>query len=190
MRRLGGAVVLLVLGVACAPVRSSQDPIEDASAEAAPAPDGATEATAGVEAKTVQVDAVATAEPEPSSPPSPWIGVRDVRVEPVGNGRRLVVVLTRTPDGVKDFILNDPPRLVMDVRGPQSPKAAAMTRFPVQDAVVERVRVATNGDALRVVADLREKSAYRLHTEGSRLVADMGDAMHVDADATRPQLAA
>jgi len=104
------------------------------------------------------------------------LAVRDVRVEPLGEGRRLVVELTRPPDDVRDFTLSAPPRLVMDVHGPLPAKPAVLTRFPLTDDMVAGVRVATNGGALRIVADLNHPAlTHTVHREGNRLVADLGD---------------
>ena len=104
------------------------------------------------------------------------LAVRDVRVEPMGEGRRLVIELTRQPDDVRDFTLSAPPRLVMDLHGPLPAKPGVLTRFPVSDEMVAGVRVATNGGALRVVADLtRPVGTHAVHREGNRLVADLGD---------------
>ena len=165
MRGLGGAIVLLVIGVACAPVGSAQRPVEVATADGMEAP-----APADVQAPSEEAPPAAA--PEPSAP---WVGVRDVRVEPVGAGRRLVVGLTRAPDGIREFLLADPPRLVIDVRGPQAP-VTALTRFPLTDDVVERVRVAANGGALRIVADLRKPAGkHHVRQDGTSLVADLGD---------------
>src|SRR5262249_44110104 len=77
---------------------------------------------------------------------SPWLAVRDVRVQQAGSGRRLVIAFTRAPDHVHAFVLPDPPRLVIDVTGPQS-AATAPARFPLTDDVVTRVRAACNGTA-------------------------------------------
>ena len=104
------------------------------------------------------------------------LAVRDVRVEPLGEGRRLVIELTRPPDDVRDFTLSAPPRLVMDVHGPLPAKPAVLTRFPLTDDMVAGVRVATNGGALRIVADLNHPAlTHTVHREGNRLVADLGD---------------
>src|SRR5690242_18980629 len=165
MRRLGGAVVLVLLGGFCAavPCAWSAGHVDDAALDAA-APDAAP-------APTPADDAVAGAPAAASS-----LGVRDVRVEPAGDGRRLVVTLTRVPDGVHNLVLKDPPRLVVDVRGPQSGKANGPTRFPVRDDVVSGVRVAPNNGALRVVADLRAPAPYKFHAEGNTLVIDVAAA--------------
>jgi type IV pilus assembly protein PilQ len=72
---------------------------------------------------------------------------------------------------------------VMDVQGPQ-PKTGALTRFPLTDEVVSQVRVATNGSALRIVADLRQApGAHAVRQEGARLVADLGQ---IDASVDAP----
>jgi len=111
----------------------------------------------------------------PAGDPTP-LAVRDVRVEPLGEGRRLVIELTRPPDDVHDFALSAPPRLVMDLHGPLPAKPAVLTRFPLTDDMVAGVRVATNGGALRIVADLNHPAlTHTVHREGNRLVADLGD---------------
>ena len=115
----------------------------------------------------------------PGAPPAgdtTPLAVRDVRVEPMGEGRRLVIELTRPPDDVRDFTLSAPPRLVMDLHGPLPAKPAVLTRFPLTDDMVAGVRVATNGGALRIVADLNHPAlTHTVHREGNRLVADLGD---------------
>src|SRR5437763_6901391 len=102
--------------------------------------------------------------------------VRDVRVEPMGADRRLIIELTRPPDDVRDFALSAPPRLVMDLHGPLPTKPAVLTRFPLTDDVIAGVRVATTGGALRIVADLnRPARSHAVRREGNRLVADLTD---------------
>src|SRR5262249_42321238 len=112
----------------------------------------------------------------PAERDSTPLAVRDVRIEPMGEGRRLVIELTRPPDDVHDFTLSAPPRLVMDLHGPLPAKPSVLTRLPLPDEMVAGVRVATNGGALRIVADLnRPAGTHAVHREGSRLVADLSD---------------
>src|SRR5439155_1228710 len=86
------------------------------------------------------------------------------------------IELTRPPDDVRDFALSAPPRLVMDLHGPLPTKPAVLTRFPLTDDVIAGVRVATNGGALRIVADLnRPARSHAVRREGNRLVADLTD---------------
>src|SRR5438132_3411640 len=162
-----GAKVIIDLGdtslAAAAPARAARKP---ARAPVAAAPPAATPPAA--------------APPEtpgaPEAPDTVLLMVRDVRVEPMGADRRLIIELTRPPDDVRDFALSAPPRLVMDLHGPLPAKPAVLTRFPLTDDVVAGVRVATNGGALRIVADLNHPArTHTVHREGNRLVADLGD---------------
>src|SRR6185295_14211443 len=108
--------------------------------------------------------------------PAAFLAVRDVRVEPAAAGKLLVIKLSRQPDKVKNFVLSDPPRLVIDLTGPQPP-GGALTRFPLSDDLVTRVRVASNGNTLRVVADLKqEPGTYAVRHEDARVVAALGGA--------------
>ena len=161
--RSEGAKVIIDLGdtslAAAAPARAARKRARALGAAATPA------AAAPVET--------------PGAPPAgdtTPLAVRDVRVEPMGEGRRLVIELTRPPDDVHDFALSAPPRLVMDLHGPLPAKPAVLTRFPLTDDMVAGVRVATNGGALRIVADLNHPAVtHTVHREGNRLVADLGD---------------
>ena len=161
--RSEGAKVIVDLGdtslAAAAPARAARKRARALGAAATPA------AAAPVET--------------PGAPPAgdtTPLAVRDVRVEPMGEGRRLVIELTRPPDDVHDFALSAPPRLVMDLHGPLPAKPAVLTRFPLTDDMVAGVRVATNGGALRIVADLNHPArTHTVHQEGNRLLADLGD---------------
>jgi type IV pilus assembly protein PilQ len=105
-----------------------------------------------------------------------WLEVRDVRIEPVGAGRRLTISLSRAPDALRDFVLASPPRLVIDLSG-RPRQEARVARFQLADDLVARVRAASNGAVLRVVVDFRDKAApHVLRQEGVRLIADLGGA--------------
>jgi type IV pilus assembly protein PilQ len=162
MRGLGGGFVLLLLSAACAPIVPAPES-PPASAEATrPAEPGAT-------AAAEPPAAVAEAE-------SPWLTVRDVRVEQEGNGRRIRIALSRAPERVEDFTLGQPARLVIDLAGPQDRTAIREARFPVEDDVVTRARVAPYKGRLRVVLDLnRSLRPHSVHQEGTELVAELGD---------------
>src|SRR5437667_2281660 len=158
-----GAKVIIDLGdtslAAAAPARAARKPARAPVAAAPPA--AAPPETPGV----------------PEAPDTVLLMVRDVRVEPMGADRRLIIELTRPPDDVRDFTLSAPPRLVMDLHGPLPAKPAVLTRFPLTDDVVAGVRVATNGGALRIVADLnRPAGTHAVRREGNRLVADLSDS--------------
>ena len=57
--------------------------------------------------------------PAAGAPQGDTLAVRDVRLDQGDGGRRLMIDLTRTPDSWKDFVLDNPPRLVIDMKGPQ-----------------------------------------------------------------------
>jgi type IV pilus assembly protein PilQ len=105
--------------------------------------------------------------------PDDALTVRDVRIENADGARRMVVQLTREPDGIENFQLSSPPRLVVDVRGPQAGKARE-ARFPITDGGIARVRVAPYEGALRIVLDLKSKSAVTsVRKDGSTIVAEL-----------------
>jgi type IV pilus assembly protein PilQ len=186
MRGYGGAVALLVMSAACTALRT--EPIPTATELEAPL---AVDQVAAAEPAPLEVAPLA---PEPAPAPAPeadLLSVRDVRVEPVGNGRRVHVMLSRTPDGAKDFVLREPPRVVVDLAGPLPRAATSQKTVAVSDDVVSRVRSASNGSALRVVVDLKGPTpAYSVRRDGPLLVADLGDTSVSDAAAPAPLAAA
>jgi protein involved in polysaccharide export with SLBB domain len=108
-------------------------------------------------------------------PSAAALGVRSVRLEPAGAGRRVTIELSRAPDTVRDFPLAAPPRLVIDLSGPTAGPAAE--RFPTGDAVVPAVRTTARDGGLRAVLDLgAEGLAHRVRVDGVAVVADIGEA--------------
>ena len=141
----------------------------------APAAHAAITVPKAAAAKPAAVEAAATpaAPAAPESAPTPWLAVRDVRLDQA-DGRRLMIDLTRSPDGWKDFVLDNPPRLVIDLKGPQPQQAPKLSRFPIQDDQVAGVRAAWNNGVLRVVVDWRDKvGSYHLTQDGTQLVAKL-----------------
>jgi len=113
------------------------------------------------------------------------VSIQDVRLESTDAGRRVVVQLGRTPERLRSFAVDDPPRLVMDVWGPRARGDGRELRFPLDDALVQRVRAATYRDRLRIVVDLREGIPVRTaRVDGSVLVAELRSAL--DAAAPEP----
>jgi type IV pilus assembly protein PilQ len=129
------------------------------------------------------VSAPVEAEPEgtplradrtPDGAASDGLAVRDVRIEPVGASRRVTVELTRAPDGMRQFMLATPPRLVIDLRGPHAKLASPANRFSLTDDVVSRVRTASTGETLRIVIDFRKRpGTHAVRQEGQRLIAEI-----------------
>ena len=128
-------------------------------------------------AETLDEQPIAAPEQAAAEPAAPAnadrLVVRDVRVESTDTGRRLVRALSREPEGVSNFQLSSPPRMVVDLHGPIGAKLKE-ARFAVADDGVTRVRVAPYEGQLRVVLDLKRKSAVTgVRQEGSTLVADL-----------------
>jgi len=131
----------------------------------APAPEGDV-APAGAE---VEVEAGHT--------DAATVSIQDVRLESTEAGRRVVVQLGRAPERLRSFAVDDPPRLVMDVWGPRARDDGRELRFPLDDALVQRVRAAAYRDRLRIVVDLREGIPVRTaRVDGSALVAELRSA--------------
>jgi type IV pilus secretin PilQ/predicted competence protein len=84
------------------------------------------------------------------------LAVQGARVRSSDDGRTVVVELSQEPKGQKYFTLDNPPRIVVDLTGSLAGTTPAEQRFPVDDAIVSRVRAAPFQGKLRVVLDLRE----------------------------------
>ena len=108
--------------------------------------------------------------------------VRRVRVEPIGGGRRVTITLTREPEGVRGSRLDNPPRLEIDVDGPQ-PEGGGETRFPVTDEIVSGVRAVPRAGGLSVILDLkRDPGPSEVRAEGAEVIAELGE-LHVSRPA-------
>ncbi len=155
MRRFGRTFGVLVLAAAWAPVQPAL-----------------AEELAAVETSTQNPVEVVT-----DTPASPWLSVRDVRVEPAGSGKRVVVQLSRAPETVREFSLPNPPRLVIDVAGPLKKGDSREARFAVGDPIVSGVRAARFKGRLRIVLDLSEQAPIlAVRSEGDGIVAEIGEA--------------
>ena len=66
-----------------------------------------------------------------------WLEARDVRIEPLGSGRRVTIVLSREPDNVQDILLTGPPRVVNVGLAGQSMVASAPA-LPITGGVTSR----------------------------------------------------
>jgi type IV pilus assembly protein PilQ len=120
-----------------------------------------------------------TAEPKPEravAGPSvlrPATLVRAVRSEAMEGAVRIVVETDGSAQ-FKDFVLNDPWRVVVDVSGVRS--AFGNRTTAVGAGSVDRVRVGQPGsNVVRIVLDTKAKVPYRVGREGSSLVITVGD---------------
>lgn len=103
--------------------------------------------------------------------------LREVRVEATGHGRPVVTLTGSGAMRYSTTVLDDPPRLVMDLEGTTA--RLERNQYAVQDGGVLRVRAGqyrrTPTAVSRIVFDLEHPVAYRVEADGDRLVVRFGD---------------
>jgi type IV pilus assembly protein PilQ len=134
---------------------------------------------------------VKTAASAPASAPRGESARTLERIEVAGSGTGATVVLIG--DGAfnpNDFVLANPPRLVLDIPGVRSEIKAKVIHGagPVLRARVSQFRTSPDKVA-RVVVDLDQARPYALERDGERLVVRVGDAVSA-AQAPAPSAAA
>jgi type IV pilus secretin PilQ/predicted competence protein len=136
----------------------------------------------------VPVMEFAAAEPparhsEPAVPLRPAKSVKRIDASHVGGS----VEVRITGDGelrYKAFRLEGPPRLVIDLDGVRN--AAPRSSVPVDDPVVQRVRVAQfQPNVARVVVDLAHKTDYDIAVVGEQVRVAFGSAVAVSREPVR-----
>ena len=99
--------------------------------------------------------------------------VRAVSVRMVGGALRVII----EADGAvqfKDFTLNGPSRIVIDLAGVRS--ALGSKTIPVASGPAERVRVGEpSPGSVRIVIDVATLTRYRIIRDGSSLVVTIGE---------------
>lgn len=90
--------------------------------------------------------------------------VGGVRVEHVGEGRRVTIPAVGTASALRAFVLDAPPRLVVDAAGMG---ARPSETVPLDDPVVQRVRLASREDGWRIVLDLARPIATHAERAGA-----------------------
>lgn len=118
---------------------------------------------------------------------APGIGIDDLRLASMGSGRRITITFARPPDGMRSFVLDAPPRLVIDL----PPSAAAghdpAAELALDDDLVRRVRIARRADGVRIVFDLTQTPGRQtVRADGTTVVADLGDLQQLAAGACAP----
>jgi hypothetical protein len=137
-----------------------------------------------VQAPDVTPPADAQAEAGQAPDETEWLEVRDVRVEEVAGGRRVIISLTRPPESVLDFTTTAPPRLILDLGGPRLRGPMPVTRFPLADPLVSQVRVGSHDGTLRAVVDLsKDPGTHTVRQEDTRVIVDLGDTLVSEAPA-------
>jgi type IV pilus assembly protein PilQ len=175
------------LAVAFETPREAATAATAATADAAPVP---TEPTATVEAAAVPAPPTVTTEPIPA----PAVSraelahlLEEVTAEPSAEG----VTVRLLADGTiaaRDFVLANPPRLVIDLPGVRNTVRRRV--FPVSGGLVSRVRISQFQSApdpiTRIVVDLTRPAPYSLYPDGERLAVVVGEAAQAAAPAAAP----
>src|SRR5262249_22371378 len=86
--------------------------------------------------------------------PVKGFGIREVSVASEGAASAVTMRLTATPRRVSYFMLDNPPRLVMDCDGVPTEEGWTVKTLPTTDERVRRVRTAAHQGHLRLVLDL------------------------------------
>lgn len=104
------------------------------------------------------------------------LAARSAHSEASGRGRRVRVELTRAPNGMRAFVLQAPPRVVIDLAGATVGGGATATFSVGDDPFTSAVRTAGHDGSLRVVVDLRSgPPAHAERIDGTTLVIDLGE---------------
>jgi type IV pilus assembly protein PilQ len=146
-----------------------------AVAAAEPAPAAASEPT------PVETAALAAPAPAPAPVPAARVEIGHTLEEVIANPSGTGVAVALLGDGAlaaKDFVLSNPPRIVVDLPGVKNEVRKRVVA--VQSPTVSRVRISqfqTQPDPItRVVVDLTAPTSYRLQPDGERLALLVGDA--------------
>lgn len=163
---------------AVVPLASVEEP--QSSLEPLPEPaEVVSEPVARVE--TIETIETPAAEPVAARPLAPARNVKSIGAR-AENGNVEVRIAGDGALDYKEFRLESPSRLVIDLAGVRN--AATRSSVAVDDAVVQRVRVAQfQPTVARVVIDLTQKAEYRIIEDGAELRVAFGGTL---APASKP----
>ncbi len=104
----------------------------------------------------------------------PNLRVHEIQLASRGGRQAVIVVLSRPPEKVHDFVLRDPSRVVLDLEGPLA--ATGARTHAVADPVVARIRQGADTSRLRLVIDLKGAApAIETERDGRVVVALLGE---------------
>ena len=103
------------------------------------------------------------------------LDLQDYRVVSSDGQRGVFLKLSRLPDAVSDRTAKDPPRVILEVKGPTGAEAPEQ-EFPGGDTVVSRVKVARAFGVLQVTLELqgRDVPPYSVHTMADWVMVRLG----------------
>ncbi len=150
----------------------------EAAAETAPAPAPPPVATEPIPAPALSRAELAHA-------------LEEVTAESTGDGVAVHLLADGTLQA-KDFVLANPPRIVIDLPGVKS--SVRRRAFPVAGGLVNRVRVSQFQSApepvTRIVLDLVRPTPYAVHADGERMSVVVGGSSAPAVAAAAPQVIA
>jgi type IV pilus assembly protein PilQ len=143
--------------------------------------DGTAVAAAAPEPAPVETAAIAPA-PAPAPAPAARVEIGHTLEEVTADASSKGVAVALLGDGAlaaKDFVLSNPPRIVVDLPGVKNEVRKRV--LAVQSPMVSRVRISqfqTQPEPVtRVVVDLTAPTPYRLQADGERLALLVGDVV-------------
>lgn len=119
------------------------------------------------------------------TPAADTLSVKGIKLVQDEGQTGVFLKLSRVPDKVEHFALANPNRVVVDLFGPVSPKAADFERNAVNDPMVSKVRVGKHDGRLRVALDLKGAvPKVTLNDLQTMVVAFLGERSGSPAQAT------
>jgi type IV pilus assembly protein PilQ len=106
----------------------------------------------------------------------PTLRVHEIQLAERDGREALILVLSRPPDRVRSFGLNNPNRMVLDLDGPLG--VTPTKTHPVVDPAIARVRVGGHDAQLRVVVDLKGALPEVTTEQDGRIVVALLGSTH------------
>lgn len=103
------------------------------------------------------------------------LDVQDYRIVSVDGHRGVFLKLSRFPDAIDDRAETNPPRVILEIKGPTGEEAPE-EELPGRDTLVSRVRVARSFGVLRVTLELQGSDVppYSVHRMADWVMLRLG----------------
>jgi hypothetical protein len=103
------------------------------------------------------------------------LDVQDYRIVNIEGYRSVFLKLSRLPDAIDDRAETNPPRVILDIKGPTGEEAPGQ-ELPARDSLVSRVDVARSFGVLRVTLELQGNDVppYSVHRMADWVMVRLG----------------
>jgi hypothetical protein len=103
------------------------------------------------------------------------LDIQDYRIVNVDGHRGVLLKLSRLPDAVDDRADTNPPRVILDIKGPTGEEAPAQ-ELPGHDSLVSRLEVTRSFGVLHVTLELqgRDVPPYTVHRMADWVMVRLG----------------